>query len=103
MNIALAEDDVVVAADFDFIAIFWTEQHLITWLHRPNIWPDGHHFGPHQSLADLCRCRDEDATGGSAFTFGATQVHENAIVQHLNGEFFAVGTNAVGQSIGGLR
>ena len=103
MDIALTEDDVVVTADFDFVTIFWAKEHLIARLHGPNVWTDGHHFGPHQPLADLCGCRDEDAARGTALAFGATQVHKNAIVQHLNGEFFAVGANAIGQSISGLR
>ncbi len=102
VNISLTEDDVVVAADFDFVTILWAEQHLIAWFHGTNIGPDRHDFCPHQALADLRRCRNEDSAGGPALAFWSAQVHENSIVQHLDGKFFAAGTYAVGQSIGGL-
>ena len=103
MHISLTKDDVVVAADFDFVAILGTEQNLIARFHGTNIRADGHDFGPHQALANLCRCRNEYSAGGTALAFRPAEVDENAIVQHLDGEFLAVGANAVGKSIGGLR
>jgi hypothetical protein len=102
VNISLTEDDVVVAADFDFITILWAEQHLIARFHGTNIGPDRHDFCPHQALADLRRCRNENSASGPALALWSAQVHENSIVQHLDRKFLAAGTYAVGQSIGGL-
>ena len=103
VNIPLTKDDVIVAANFDFVTILGAEQHLITRFHGTDIRTDRHDFGPHQALADLRRCRYENSAGGTALTLGSAEVHENSIVQHLDGKFFAAGTYAVGQSIGGLR
>ena len=102
VNISLTEDDVVVATDFDFVTILWTEQHLIARLHGANIGPNRHDFGPHQALADLRRCRNENSAGGTALPLWPAEVHEHSIVQHLDRKFFAGSTYAVGQSIGGL-
>ena len=103
VDIPFTKDDVIVAADFDFVTILGAEQHLITRFHGTDIRTDRHHFGPHQALTDLRRCRNENSAGGTALALGSTEVHENSIVQHLDGKFFAAGTYAVGQSIGGLR
>ena len=102
MYVALAEDDVVLTANLDLVSILGAEQNLIAAFHRSDVWSDGHDFGPHQALADLRRCRNEDSAGRTALPLWSTQVHEHSIVQHLDGKFFAAGTYAVGQSIGGL-
>ena len=103
VNISLTQDDVVVAADFDFVSILRAEQHLITRFHRTDIRTDGHDFGPYQALADLRCRRNENSAGGTALTLWPAEVHKNSIVEHLDRKFFAAGTYAVGQSIGGLR
>ncbi len=103
VNISLTKDDVVVAAHFDLVTILGAEQHLITRFHGTDIGTDRHDFGPHQALADLRCCRNENSASGTALTLWSAQVHENSIIQHLDRKFFAAGAYAVGQSIGGLR
>ena len=103
MYVALAEDDVVLTANLDLVSILGAEQNLIAAFHRSDVWSDGHDFGPHQALADLGRCRDQDASSGPTLALWPAQMDKHTVVQHLNGEFLAVGTHAFGQSIGSWR
>lgn len=103
MNIAFAQDDVVLTAHFDFVAILRAEQHLIARFHRSDVWSYGHDLGPHQSLSDLRSRGDENSARRAPFTFWSAQVHKHSVVEHLNRKLLAVGANALSESVSGLR
>lgn len=103
MHIALAQDDVVLTANLDLVAVLGAEQHLIATLHGSDVWSDCHHFSPDQSLADLGRCGDQNAAGRPTLALRPAQMNKHTVVQHLDGEFLAVGAHAFGQSISGRR
>ena len=103
MHVALTQDDVVLAAHLDLIAILGAEQHLIALFHRPHVGTHGNDLGPHEPFPHLCGGRDEDPTGRASLTLGSTEVDEDSIVEHLDREFLSVDTDTVGQSIRGLR
>ena len=55
VDVALAEDDVVVAADLDLVAVLGVEQHLVAGSIVRTFGPDGHDLGPGQPLAPSAR------------------------------------------------
>ena len=51
---------------FDLIAVFRIEQHLIARFYVADIGTGRNDLGPGQALPDLCRGRDEDAAATAA-------------------------------------
>ena len=103
MDIALTQDDVVVAAHLDLVAILRVEQDLIAGFHRADVGADGDDLGPDESLADVGGGRDEDPTVGSPLALRATHVDEDTVVQHLDGKVLARTADALAQHLHGLR
>ena len=103
MDVALSEDDVIVALDLDLVTVLWTEQHLIAGFHRSDVGTHGHDLGPHEALVQLRRGRDEDPAGGATFARWSADHDEHPIVEHLDREFLAIDGDTLGESIGGLR
>ena len=84
VDVALAQHDVVVAPDFDLVPVFRTEQHTVTDLGATNVLSEGHDFGPHESLRQLCGGRDEDAAAAPTLPFLVGDPNEEAVVEHLD-------------------
>lgn len=101
MHIPLTEDDVVATLHLDLVAVLGVEQHLIAGFHGTHVRTDGDDRCPHQSLAHLRGGRDEDATGGTTLAIVAAEMHEHAIVEHLDREAISIDRKAVGE--GGRR
>jgi len=86
VDIALAQDDVIIAADLNLVAILGAEQHSVTDLHRPDVGAQADHLRPGEALAHLRGSRNEDASGRSTLTVGPIDLDEYAIGQHLDGK-----------------
>jgi hypothetical protein len=84
VEVAFTEHDVVLALDFDLVAIIGAEQHAILHLTGAHVLAEGDDLGPHQSLGDLRCRRDENATRGAALAFVPRDFHQQAIVEHLD-------------------
>ena len=84
VDVAFAQDDVVGAAHFDLVAVFGVEQHLVAGLHAPHVGTGRHDLGPGEPLADLGGGGDEDATAAPPLALGITELHEDAVVEHLD-------------------
>ena len=50
VDVALAQDDVVLAPDLDLVAVLGVEQHLVARLHGPHVRADADDLGPHSRL-----------------------------------------------------
>lgn len=90
VDIALAQHDVVGAVHLDLIAVFRIEQHLIARFDVADIGTGRNDLGPGQALPDLCRGRDEDAAATAALALGVAEFHQDAVVQHLDGQTIVV-------------
>src|SRR4029453_13368157 len=66
VDVALAQDDVVIAPDLDLVAVLGVEQHLVPDLHGPDVGADGHHLGPRQPLGHLGGRGDGDGAARGA-------------------------------------
>jgi uncharacterized protein len=98
VDVALAQDDVVLAPDLDLVAILGVEEHPIAGLHVAHVRPHGHDFSPHQPFAHLGSGRNEDPAGRSPLTLGTTHVDHDPVVQHLDGELLIIGGRRVGHT-----
>ncbi len=87
MDVALAQNQVLLASDFDLVAVFGVEEHAVTGLHTADVWADGDDLGPHQALRKLRGGRDQDAAPRLAFAVAPRNLHEQAIGLHLDGLF----------------
>jgi len=103
MNVAFTQHDVVVAADFHFVAVIGTEQHAVPDFCRPDVCAEGHDFCPHQALADLCSGRNEDSATRATLSFVLGNAHEQPVVQHLDGKLLVTGRHAMHGTVGGVR
>ena len=103
MDIAFAQDHIVVAPHLDLVAILGVEQHLIPRLHRPDIGAHGHDLGPDETLAHLGGGGDEDAAGGTTLPLGTAHIDQDTVVEHLDGEVLAGAADAFAQHLDGLR
>ena len=86
VDVALAQDDVVAAADFDLVAVLWVEQHSIIEFHRPHARPCGHDKTPRETLADLSGSGNQDAATRLAIAVDTFELDQNPIAQHLDGQ-----------------
>ena len=86
VDVALAQDDVVLAPDLDLVSVLGAEQHTIGHFHRAHVRTDRDHLGPGEALAELRSRRDEDAARGTPLAVGPVDLHEDAIGEHLDGE-----------------
>jgi hypothetical protein len=96
VHIALAQDDVVVAADLDLVAVLRVEQHVVAGLHGPDVRADGNDLGPRQTLGHLRRRRDEDAARRLALTLARRHRHQHAVVEHLDRELVVTAVGGFG-------
>ncbi len=85
MQVALAQDQVVLTPHFHFEPLLWVKQHLVTGLNLAYLWPDRNNLCPHQPLGHLRRRWNEQATARRALTFALRDADQNAVVQHLDG------------------
>ena len=84
MDVALAQDEVVVAADLDLVAVLGVEQHLVADLDGAHVRADGDDLGPRQPLGHLRGGRDEDAARRAPLALLAGDLHQEPVVQHLD-------------------
>src|SRR3954453_21151307 len=103
VDIALAQDEVVLTANLYLVAIFGIEQHPVPRLGAAYVVADGHHLGPRQALGDLGGSRDQNAAGGLSLTVLPRDLHQQAIVEHFDGKLVGVGQshgpNGTGQIV----
>jgi len=90
VDVALAQDDVVVAPDLDLVAVLGVEEDLIAGLERADVGAGGDDLGSGQPLGHLGRGRDQDAARRPPFAVGL-EPHEDAVVEHLDREPFSAG------------
>ena len=90
MQVAFTQHDEVVASDFHFITIVRAEKYAVAHFGCTNILAQSHDFGPREPLGYLGSCGDDDSPGRAAFAFALRDLHQQSIVQHLDGEFPAV-------------
>ena len=90
MEVALAQHDVVVAADLDLVAVLGAEQHPVADLGRAHVLAERDDLGPHQPLGDLRGGRDEDAARRSALAVLVGDAHQQPIVEHLDRQLLVV-------------
>ena len=90
VDIALAQHDVVGAVHLDLIAVFRIEQHLVASFDVADIGTGRNDLGPGQALPDLCRGRAEDAAATATLALGVAEFHQDAVVQHLDGQTIVV-------------
>ena len=91
MQVSFAEHDVVLAADFDLVAVFRAEQDAIADLGTAHVLAEGDDLGPDESLRHLCCCGDDDATHRPTLALTIGDVDEQAIVEHLDRELLVGG------------
>src|SRR5262249_45459270 len=84
VDVALAEDQVVLPLNLDLVAVLGVEQHLVTLLYGPDVGARGHHLGPRQPARDLGGGRDQDAGAGLALPLAARDLHEYPVGEHLD-------------------
>ena len=61
MDVAFAQDHILLTLEFDFKAIFRVKQHLVAHFDRPHVGTYGDCLRSGQSLGHLGRGRDQDA------------------------------------------
>jgi alpha/beta superfamily hydrolase len=91
VQIALAQHDVVLAADFDLVAVFRAEQDAVADLGTAHVLPERDHLGPYEPLRHLRRGGDDDAAHRTALTLPIRDVDEQPIVEHLDRELLVGG------------
>jgi len=84
VEVALSQHDEIVATDLDLVPIVRAEQHVVTDLGAAHVRPEGHDLGPHEPLRHLRRRRNEDAPSGLALAVLLAQLHQQAVVEHLD-------------------
>jgi len=102
VDVALAQDDEVLAPDLDLVAVLGVEQHLVAGLHRPDVRAGRHDLSPRQALAHLCRGRDEDAAARAPLAV-RLQVHQDPVVEHLDRQLVGARRRAATAGRGGCR
>jgi uncharacterized protein len=90
VEVSFAEHDEVFALHLYLVAVVGREEHAVPDFGRTYDRADSDYFGPHETLRHLRRGRNEDAAGGAPFAVILRKFHEDAVIQHLDGEF-AVG------------
>ena len=92
VDVALAQHDVVLAADLDLVAVLGAEQHAVADLgRRARSGPSADDLGPHQALGHLRGGRDEDAARRAPLAVLSRDLHQQPVVQHLDRELVVVG------------
>lgn len=86
MNVSFAQHDVVDPAHFDFVPIIGTKEHPVSRFGGSDVGPERNHFGPHKTLGDLGGGRDQNPSGRPALTLALGNLHQETVVQHLDGE-----------------
>ena len=100
MDVALTQHDVIGAAHLDLVAVVGAEQNLVTGLGGAHIGPECDHLGPHEALRDLRGRRDQDSARRAALTLALGDPHEQAVVQHLDGESLGLVLHAPHGTVG---
>lgn len=95
MDVPLSKDDVVGSPHLDLVTVLGVEEHLVPRLHVPDVGTHGDDRRPRQPFADLGGRRDQDPSAAAALSLGITQLHENAVVEHLDGKSVVVVEGAV--------
>ena len=91
MDIALTQQHVRTATQFHFAAILRLVEHPIPHDEGPDVGAYRDDFRPHEAATHLGRRRDDDAASGSSFAIWPIGLHENSIVEQLDGKCLLVG------------
>jgi len=102
VNVTLAQNDVIGTADFDLVPVVRIKEHLVTELHRSDVWADSFDSCPCESFADLGGCRNQNAAIGTTITFALIYVDQDSVGQHLDRKL-VVGVQAVALARSGHR
>ena len=86
VDIPFPQDEVVSTPYFHLVAVLGVEQHLVARLHSADIGAHRNGLGPGQALAHLGGSRDEDAASGPPLPLGYVELHQDAVVEHLDGK-----------------
>ena len=84
MDVALAEDEVLLAPDLHLEARVGREQHLITLLQVPDRGSDRHHLGPGEPPVEVGGGGDEDAAAALAVAGVVGRQHEHPVGGHAD-------------------
>ncbi len=87
MDVTFAQDDVVRSPNLDLVSVLGIVENPIFELHGSHVGTNSNHGGPSQALADLGGCWDEDSSIGLSFAIRALDLHQDAVIEHLDGEF----------------
>ena len=85
VQIALAQQHVVNALQFDGTAVLRLKEHGVAHFDTSHVGADGDHLRPTQSATYLGGCGDDDAAAGATFTVLTSFADEDAIVQEFDG------------------
>src|SRR5580692_1298471 len=75
MNVALAQNHVLLAVHLDLESVLGVEQDGVADLDRPHVRANGDRLGPGEAPADLRGGRDEDARPGAALAVRGGNLH----------------------------
>lgn len=91
VDVAFSQDDVIGAPDLNLVAILGVVQHRVAKFHGTDVGTDGHHRCPREPFANLRGGRDQNAAAGLSFAVGPIDLHQDPIIQHLDGKFVRCG------------
>src|SRR5882724_8870521 len=100
MDVALAEDQILLAAYLDFESGVGCEQHAVAFFHVPHRRPDGDHLAPRQSPIAVGSGRNQNPAPALAVAYFVRRQDQEPIGGHPDGLLTVVVTRvrAVGHS-----
>ncbi len=87
VDVTLTQDDVVGSSNLDLVSVLRIVEDPVFELHGSHVGTNSNHGGPSQAFADLGGCWDEDSSIGLSFAIRALDLHQDAVIEHLDGEF----------------
>lgn len=84
MDVTFAQHDVVRTAHFNLVPVLGAEQHPVSHFGSTNVRAERDHLGPHQSLGDLGRGGNQNATRGPTLTLILWNADQHPVIEHLD-------------------
>ena len=81
MHITLTQQHVVMALQLDLAPVLRFKEHPVTDIHGAHVRANAHDPCPGKASANLCRCRDHDATTGAPLTVFGALPNQHAVME----------------------